>query len=66
MSKTHRGRTASSLHYLWLDLMIPTKFPLFLIHGYDDVDLEEVWKISDKDIPDLLAWLEPLIPQEDK
>ena len=37
-----------------------------LIHEYDDVDLEEVWKTSDKDIPDLLALLEPLIPQEDK
>lgn len=28
-----------------------------LIHEYDDVDLEEVWKTSDKDIPDLLALL---------
>ena len=36
-----------------------------LIHEYDDVDLEEVWKTSDKDIPDLLNLLEPLIPQED-
>ena len=32
---------------------------------YDDVDLDEVWKTSDKDIPDLLTCLEPLIPQED-
>ena len=37
-----------------------------LIHEYDDIDLEEVWKTSDKDIPDLLAWLEPLLPQEDQ
>ena len=37
-----------------------------LIHEYDDVDLEEVWKTSDKDIPDLLAWLEPLLPRQDK
>ena len=34
-----------------------------LIHEYDDVDLEEVWKTSDKDIPDLLALLKPLLPQ---
>lgn len=37
-----------------------------LIHEYDEVDLEEVWKTSDKDIPDLLLWLKPLIPQEDE
>ena len=37
-----------------------------LIHEYDDVDLEEVWKTSAQDIPDLLAWLEPLLPREDK
>ncbi len=36
-----------------------------LIHEYDEVDLEEVWKTSDKDIPDLLAWLQPLIPEKD-
>ena len=36
-----------------------------LIHEYDDVDLDEVWKTSDKDIPDLLTCLEPLIPKED-
>ena len=34
-----------------------------LIHEYDDVDLDEVWKTSDKDIPDLLTCLEPLILQ---
>ena len=28
-----------------------------LIHEYDDVDLDEVWKTSDKDIPDLLTCL---------
>lgn len=37
-----------------------------LIHEYDDVDLEEVWKTLDKDIPNLLALLEPLLPEEDK
>ncbi len=37
-----------------------------LIHEYDDVDLEEVWKTSNKDIPDLVALLEPLLPQENK
>ena len=31
-----------------------------LIHDYDDVDLEEVWKVVDLDIPTLLAYLEPL------
>jgi uncharacterized protein with HEPN domain len=33
-----------------------------LIHHYDAVDLEEVWKTVEADVPDLLARLEPLIP----
>jgi uncharacterized protein with HEPN domain len=37
-----------------------------LIHEYDDVDLEEVWKTSDRDIPDLLALLKPLMSQEEQ
>jgi uncharacterized protein with HEPN domain len=28
-----------------------------LIHGYDDVDLEEVWKTSERDIPALIEQL---------
>ena len=36
-----------------------------LIHEYDDVDLDEVWKTSDRDIPELLICLKPLIPKED-
>jgi uncharacterized protein with HEPN domain len=31
-----------------------------LIHGYDNVALEEVWKAVDADVPALLAYLEPL------
>jgi len=31
-----------------------------LIHGYDKVDLNEVWKAVDSDVPALLAYLEPL------
>ena len=33
-----------------------------LIHEYDIVDLDEVWKAVDRDIPDLLEKLEPLLP----
>ena len=33
-----------------------------LIHGYDIVDLDEVWKTADADVPALLALLEPLLP----
>lgn len=32
-----------------------------LIHGYDQVDPEEVWKTASVDIPDLLARIEPLL-----
>jgi uncharacterized protein with HEPN domain len=35
-----------------------------LIHGYDIVDLDEVWKTAAQDVPDLLAWLEPRLPQQ--
>jgi len=35
-----------------------------LIHGYDVVDLYEVWKTADVDVPGLLSWLEPLLPQQ--
>ncbi|MGB9880094.1 MAG: DUF86 domain-containing protein [Anaerolineae bacterium] len=33
-----------------------------LIHGYDIVDWNEVWKTATQDVPDLLAKLEPLLP----
>lgn len=35
-----------------------------LIHEYDDVDLDEVWKTVEADIPALLATLTPLLPPE--
>ncbi|MGH2593303.1 MAG: HepT-like ribonuclease domain-containing protein, partial [Anaerolineae bacterium] len=35
-----------------------------LIHGYDIVDLNEVWKTAEADVPDLLAWIEPLLPKQ--
>jgi len=35
-----------------------------LIHGYDIVDLEEVWKTADVDVPSLLSFLEPLLPTQ--
>ena len=34
-----------------------------LIHGYDIVDLEEVWQTANRDVPDLLQWLEPRLPK---
>lgn len=34
-----------------------------LIHGYDIVDLEEVWRTADRDVPELLGWLEPYLPR---
>jgi uncharacterized protein with HEPN domain len=34
-----------------------------LIHGYDDVDLEEVWKTSERDVPLLIAGVERLLGQ---
>lgn len=36
-----------------------------LIHAYDEVDLEEVWRTMERDIPDLLKDLEPLVTDDD-
>ncbi len=33
-----------------------------LIHEYDDVDLEEVWRTVERDIPSLLNAVKPLLP----
>ena len=35
-----------------------------LIHAYDAVDLEEVWRTVERDIPGLLRFVEPLLPEE--
>lgn len=34
-----------------------------LIHGYDEVDLDEVWKTVSSDIPRLISLLELLAPR---
>ena len=36
-----------------------------LVHGYRDIDLEEVWRTTQEDVPQLLKQIEPLIPPED-
>jgi uncharacterized protein with HEPN domain len=35
-----------------------------LIHGYDAVDLTEVWRVAERDIPELLRAIEPLLPKK--
>ena len=35
-----------------------------LIHGYDAVDLEEVWKTAAHDVPEVRGKLEPLLPRQ--
>ena len=35
-----------------------------LIHAYDLVDWEEVWKTSHTDVPELLKWIEKFLPQK--
>lgn len=34
-----------------------------LIHKYDDVDFAIVWETVQKDLPALIAYLEPLLPE---
>jgi uncharacterized protein with HEPN domain len=36
-----------------------------LLHGYDDVDLDLVWKTLDEDLPALIARLEGLAPRRE-
>ncbi len=36
-----------------------------LIHGYDIVDLDVLWKTVEEDLPALIATLEPIIENED-
>ena len=35
-----------------------------LIHGYDEVDLDEVWKTVSGDVPALLERIQPLLPEK--
>lgn len=35
-----------------------------LIHAYDSVDLEEVWRTATEDVPELLSQLELLLPEK--
>ncbi len=35
-----------------------------LIHGYDVVDWDEVWRTAKRDVPDLMTKIKPLLPQE--
>lgn len=37
-----------------------------LIHEYDNVDLDEVWKTTRSDIPRLIKQLEPLVPSKEE
>jgi uncharacterized protein with HEPN domain len=35
-----------------------------LIHAYEAVDYDEVWRTATKDIPELLEWVTPLLPEK--
>jgi uncharacterized protein with HEPN domain len=35
-----------------------------LIHGYDAVDLAEVWSTATRDVPEVLSQIEPLLPPQ--
>ncbi len=36
-----------------------------LIHAYDQVDLKRVWSVATTSVPDLIAYVEPLVPPEE-
>lgn len=33
-----------------------------LIHSHEGVDLDEVWKMVATDLPQLIQWIDPLVP----
>ncbi|MCK4340496.1 MAG: DUF86 domain-containing protein [Phycisphaerae bacterium] len=35
-----------------------------LIHAYDEVDLDQVWKTLERDIPAVLKQIEPILPMD--
>jgi uncharacterized protein with HEPN domain len=35
-----------------------------LIHGYDAIDLDEVWITATRDVPEALVKIEPFLPQQ--
>ena len=37
-----------------------------VIHGYDSVVLNEVWRVVTQDIPVFLAQIEPLLPTKEE
>lgn len=38
-----------------------------ITHDYDEVDLEEIWTVISENLPQLLNYIEPLVPgEEDK
>jgi uncharacterized protein with HEPN domain len=37
-----------------------------LVHEYFDIDVEEVWKVVETDIPLLLPLIEPLVPPDEE
>src|SRR5260221_14183308 len=37
-----------------------------VIHRYDELDFEKIWDVIQKDIPALIAQIEPLIPPNDE
>jgi uncharacterized protein with HEPN domain len=43
----------------WSDIM---RMRDKLIHHYEDIDLNLIWKAIERNVPDLLAFLEPLLP----
>ena len=36
-----------------------------VVHDYFRVDLQEVWRIVQEDLPDLVVMIEPLVPSEE-
>ena len=37
-----------------------------LVHRYDEIDFDEVWKVARDEVPQLRAALEPIIPPEEE
>lgn len=35
-----------------------------LVHAYDHVDVDEVWRVATEELPDLIRYIAPLVKKE--
>ena len=60
--KVSRGTRVAHPEFPWREIM---GMRHHLVHDYFEIDLDKVWETVHKDLPPLIAQLEPLVPPEE-